>query len=814
MQFKKNNRIYFVLTSLLALCTFYADSFASAAHTEGSWSLDCPADVWVDCDAELWDLSIYGNATITAYGQTSSAGTPEWEEYFLTDCGGGTIVRTWQAVDPWGDLHTCAQTIYVGASGFDESNITWPPDYNIHSCTAETNPEDLPTPYNMPVIDDEGLSCVQIMIGFEDLDFDINPPACRKVLRTWKVINWCTYDPNGNTSVGIWEHTQIIKVIPENPPEIICPDDVTVTSGAECYNGAVNLIAATGTADCEVNAIITNNSPYAFDNGSDASGMYPVGTTVVTFTATDGCGNKTTCKTKVTVKDMKKPVPICYYGLSVSLMQMPDGYYMNLNPEWFDKGSYDNCTSHDNLIFDIEPKSVGCEDLGETPVTIYITDESGNTQYCETKVYVQDNMGMCPPMPSGIQGAVYTPSGEPIDDVQITLTGEGQAMTDDEGLFEFSDLLAGSAYELRASKDQNMAAGISTLDLIYLLKHNVGIEKLSNPYSLLAADLDQSGNLTANDLLTLRDMVLHNQMSSQAQIGWNLFPEETTFADPENPWATDFTSSFDIPALQANTNIFNFTGLKMGDLNGDAMSEEFQTDISRSGEDVELYLEPTSMNKGEQVELAFYVKNFQDIIGFQLTLEFDPLLADFQGIEAGALQVNHSNLGLSHLNEGAIMLNWFNLDATSTNKDEVLFKLIFEAQSDGWLNQNVQLSSEMLHTEGYKSDYETVNVILEGGGTLSTGVADISDPQFLSVSNRPNPFSTETDLTLALAQPGETLVNFYNLNGQLLHSFKRYLDAGDHTLSITKREIGVDQGIVMLQVFNNGHVAHTKLILF
>ena len=54
----------------------------------------------------------------------------------------------------------------------------------------------------------------------------------------------------------------------------------------------------TYTSNVQQTAIITNDYN---DGGADASGYYPSGTTIVTYTATDGCGNTSTCTTTVTV---------------------------------------------------------------------------------------------------------------------------------------------------------------------------------------------------------------------------------------------------------------------------------------------------------------------------------------------------------------------------------------------------------------------------------------------------------------------------------------------------------------------------------
>ena len=91
------------------------------------WSLYCPNDTTVSCDAELWDLSTFGNAYYhDAYGY-HSAGTPTVSKH-MNGCGGGYIRRTWTIEDPYWNIQKCTQTIYIGSPGgvFKESNIHWP----------------------------------------------------------------------------------------------------------------------------------------------------------------------------------------------------------------------------------------------------------------------------------------------------------------------------------------------------------------------------------------------------------------------------------------------------------------------------------------------------------------------------------------------------------------------------------------------------------------------------------------------------------------------------------------------------------------
>jgi hypothetical protein len=89
----------------------------------------------------------------------------------------------------------------------------------------------------------------------------------------------------------------VIRVHDSIPPAITCPPSAT----AACRTGgsvSVSLAPATASDSCSGTATIVNDRT---PNGPDASGAYPPGITIVTFTATDAAGNSASCTTTVTV---------------------------------------------------------------------------------------------------------------------------------------------------------------------------------------------------------------------------------------------------------------------------------------------------------------------------------------------------------------------------------------------------------------------------------------------------------------------------------------------------------------------------------
>lgn len=101
-------------------------------------------------------------------------------------------------------------------------------------------------------------------------------------------------DTNGN-SIAV---TNIIIVIDNTPPSLICPVDVVVNvDPGQCSATNVVLGTPTVTDNCQLGAV-TNDAPAAF----------PCGTNIVTWTAIDANGNSTNCSQVVVVLDNQLPL--------------------------------------------------------------------------------------------------------------------------------------------------------------------------------------------------------------------------------------------------------------------------------------------------------------------------------------------------------------------------------------------------------------------------------------------------------------------------------------------------------------------------
>jgi hypothetical protein len=117
-----------------------------------------------------------------------------------------------------------------------------------------------------------------------------------------------------------------------------------------------------------------------------ASGdSFPVGTTVVTASITDICGNTSTCSFEITVEDQEAPVAVCQ-SLDVYLDASGNA---TLNAMDLDGGSSDNCGI---TSYAASTSSFSCDDLGLNSVTLTVVDSAGNSHSCAAEVNVIDTI--------------------------------------------------------------------------------------------------------------------------------------------------------------------------------------------------------------------------------------------------------------------------------------------------------------------------------------------------------------------------------------------------------------------------------------
>ena len=201
-----------------------------------------------------------------------------------------------------------------------------------------------------------------------------------------------------------------LTVVDTTRPSISCPPPTTV----ECTgnkSAPANPGMATASDTCSATTVL-NASP----------GSFPLGTTTTAFTATDACGNSSSCQSAVSVVDTTPPAITCPNPITA---ECTGNQSASVTPGV--ASASDVCSSAS-----VTGPPTSSYPLGTTVVTYSATDESGNTSACQSSIRVQDTTApniTCPPPLvaecTGNASAQITPGAATASDTcsPTTLTG-------------------------------------------------------------------------------------------------------------------------------------------------------------------------------------------------------------------------------------------------------------------------------------------------------------------------------------------------------------------------------------------------------
>ncbi len=310
------------------------------------------------------------------------------------------VTRLYTATDAQGMTATCIQQVYIRKPA--ASDIIFPPNFDGFEeqpldCSA---PSADPEITGRPTLNGQPIADACRLLAYATDDTTTVCAGTTKIFREWKVASWCS-------SNIIAQTTQFIKISDSTGPNINCPADTTFGTDFDVCAATISLPKPTATDDCSPMDSITFSVLWEFGNDFEPTPNVPLGSHIVTYTATDDCGNTSTCTMTLTVEDDDPPNLTCEGFRTVALNQDSTEFCAI---ELFDDGSNDNCTAVldsfcirriDNPIFS-DCIVFTCEDLGVPVIAEFkVCDEAGNCTFCTTEITVMDNLppviSFCPP---------------------------------------------------------------------------------------------------------------------------------------------------------------------------------------------------------------------------------------------------------------------------------------------------------------------------------------------------------------------------------------------------------------------------------
>ncbi len=286
----------------------------------------------------------------------------------------GTTAVTWTAADSSNNTATAVQNVAVRDT--TPPSIAAPPDVSVE---AEGPLTAIPSLGEPDAADAVGVASVS---SDAPESFPIGSTA----------VVWTAADLHNNTATAV----QNVTVRDTTPPSIAAPPDVSVEA-----EGPLTAIPSLGEPDAADAVGVASVS-------SDAPESFPIGSTAVTWTATDLHNNTATAVQNVTVRDTVPPAMTAPEGITVEATSA-DANIVEL------EGGGEAAASDLVGVASVRNDAPDAFPVGVTVVTWTAADESGNAASDSQAISVVDTTPPSLYAPRSVSAEATGPGGAPAD---------------------------------------------------------------------------------------------------------------------------------------------------------------------------------------------------------------------------------------------------------------------------------------------------------------------------------------------------------------------------------------------------------------
>ncbi len=744
-------------------------------------TITCPSNITVNadgggCTAVVNNLGVPSTSdncpgTITV----TNTGVP------LNNVYSGVTTIVWKATDAAGNTSTCTQTVSV----LDAQNptVNCPVSGTV---TRATNVNDCfytvsGAEFNATGSDNCGMPTITYSLSgaTTGTGTSLTGVNLNKGLTT---ITWKATDAGGNMVTCSFN----VQVNDTRPPVIACPPNIEVNAPADACSAVVTPGVLGASDNC--------GTPTTTFGPIPMGSIFPVGTTILTGTASDNSGNTAMCTMTVKVKDVTAPVFFkCPSNVTLTATEgnCAGVYGSNDVPVVTESCAYSlswvlSGATTGSGSGTIPPSQVF--QTGVTTVTYTATDASGNTTVCTFTVSVN-----CIKVAGKIiweHNRVTDP--KPVKNATVRLTSSAMppvpasplmTMTDNSGMYMFT-IPAGKDLRITPTKpalnNAQKLDGVTIEDAQAIQAHVAGTLPITDPYKQVAADVNHTNTITTVDASIITSALMGNPLALAAfDTSWRFLRADLMLTLP--PWPLLPNNNRIVIPGTVTTDQLNkdFIGIKIGNVNGTPAP------VFAPSSPLIWLVQDQQLQANQELTAVFTAAQFSELTAYQFALDFDPTqlqLIDIQPL--GPLSLNATdNFGTFNAAEGEIRAAWSNASGINLTAGTPVFKVRFKALTGGAkLSELLQLNDEVLPGMAFNAEHAESEVVLSFS-ELSTSVSiEPLEGRAQLLQNRPNPFNEETTIGFILPEACEAQLRVYDLSGREITSYRRQYSAGYHEI--------------------------------
>jgi hypothetical protein len=366
--------------------------------------------------------------------------------------------------------------------------------------------------------------------------------------------------------------------------------------------------------------------------------------------------------------------------------------------------------------------------------------------------------------------------------------------SDDNGIYVSCDLPKNGSINIRPTKNTNYTEGVTTFDISLISRHLLGYSPFSDPFQILAADVDNSGDIDGTDMLLLRRLILRIINTVPAG-SWRFVPQyflnQPSFlsAFKSNPFSATSSQgncyscgnsymdniSLDLTPVSSQTfGAWSFQPFKVGDINycetqySNVTSPTTEDPVGLSSARVannQYHISTNrtiSMRRVEEKTIVLKAKTVASVTALQIGLRFLKDKFSINEIEKGDFNSANDVFDFNKEDKGELRALWFNKRGHTKNirVGTVLLKAKVKANANiDDILAVLNLDDQILKTEFYDESGNLVPIDLEWTDDDNNAGGNNS----LLVNAYPNPFRNEISLDIDSPVAGSATITLSNV---------------------------------------------------
>lgn len=237
------------------------------------------------------------------------------------------------------------------------------------------------------------------------------------------------------------------------------------------------------------------------------------------------------------------------------------------------------------------------------------------------------------------------------------------------------------------------------------------------------------------------------------------------------------------------------------------------------GNDVIITASSVTVEEGQEISVDVLVENWTSVASAQWSMHWDDEVLEYSSISNFSLPgIAEASFGTPpSTDDNTLTFSWFDeqVQGVSLADESVLFTINFMAIGSEGMETSIMF-------DGMPTVVEIVNPALEELGVqFGTGTVTVDDTNatgtiyakdFALHPNSPNPFKTQTNISLDLNEKSDVELNIYTVTGKLVYSQKYVLPQGANSIPLSG-EILPSTGTYIYSISTDEGTATRKMTL-